>query len=185
MPKRTMPLKEFAGLIQVSPGQVRKYVRSGKIDGPALVRVGGKVHIDPILAKRQLRSRLAPPTSGRALSGGARLDDDDPPGGGRTLNDEIKRELLRGIRFKNRDAERDAAHRAARFMLAADATTLAARTVETTLRLIEAELPGMAKALAGTFKVPLRDVEALVADQMKTIRRRATAERRTGNGRGR
>ena len=180
----------FASQIGVGVKQVARYLREGKLDGAAVVRDGRSILIQPSIAKRQLAARLSAPTSGRRLFGAnvddAEGDDDAPAGDGATLNERIKIEMLTKMRLANARLEAEVAALAGRYVEAAAVEATKATLTPRALDIFEAQLPDLVAAVAGTFNLPPDEVAAIAADQMRSIRRRATAAggRRMGNGKG-
>lgn len=177
----TVSVAEFARSLGIGARQVRRHIAAEKIDGGALVRVGKRTRIRPAIARRQLAARLSAQSSGRALTGGARLTRASD-----ALNLTLKSELLRGIRLKVDRLEAQADDRAGRYVRTSEIDSLLKRTVTETFASLEAHMPGFVTALADAFKIPREEVAAMLGEHMKRVRAEATAIREPGttNGKG-
>lgn len=119
------------------------------------------------------------------MTGGAQLDDDRRRGHRKPLvEQQIKHAIYERLILANRRYEAEAARLAGRYVRASEIDGMKKAAIMRTLDLIEASIDELATALSDQFRIPLHEAVLLVAVQMKTIRKRATTERRPGNGKG-
>lgn len=165
---------EFARMIGVRTDTVRRYVKNGKLTAPAVTRdKAARIFIDAKVAKAQLRRTLAAPTRGRALTGGARLDDDTSGFDGRrrpSVEENIKTEILRKLRTENARAEREMTRQGGMFVRTIAVAAMQERVADETLRLFEAQADDMAAEIAAQLKVPVDEIRRMVTAMMNDAR---------------
>ncbi|MCS0501390.1 hypothetical protein [Ancylobacter mangrovi] len=176
---------EFAALTKVSAGRVSQWIAEGKLSGAALVGEGRTARIHVPTAIEQLKLKLdigqrfgnglgtrldvpsaAPPSPAPAVA--------VPPAPADPIEERIKREKLREIEFRNRDAaERELARRGT-YMLAREGREQMTAVAAAMLNVFEGALPDFAAAIASRFEVPQRDVLHLLRGELRGIRERAS-----------
>ncbi len=163
---------EFAALSGVTKGRVSQWLRTGKIDGAALVGEGRRARINIEVARRQLDARLD--LSQRlGANGRARLDSEaaaDP-------NDAtIKRQRLAQLELANDKARAEAAARSGRYVEADAARREMGEIAGRLVASLEGGLPELASALAGHFQLPQRDVLHVLRTAWRVLRARLAGE---------
>jgi len=163
---------EFAALSGVTKGHVSQWLRTGKIDGAALVGEGRFARINIKVARRQLDARL---DLGQRLgaNGRARLDGEasaDP-------NDAaIKRQRLAQLELANEKARAEAEARAGRYVEADAARQEMGKIAGRLVASVEGGLPELASALAAHFQLPQRDVLHVLRAAWRGLRARLGGE---------
>ena len=174
---------QFARLANVSPGRVSQWIAEGKISGAALVGEGRGAQIRVSVAQQQLRSRmdigqrfgngidtnLSAPASTASAPPSPALD---------PVEERIKREKLREIEFKNREAAEKELSRRGTLMKSRDASEQMMGIAASMLNVFEGALPDFASAIASQFSVPQRDVLHLLRRELRGVRERASATAR-------
>lgn len=176
---------QFAALTNVSPGRVSQWIAEGKLSGEALVGEGRSARIQVATAVSQLKLKL---DLGQRFGNGlaTRLDAPPPSGPAATapapaatppvdpIEERIKREKLREIEFRNRDAAEKELARRGTYMRTRDAAEQMAGIVASMLNVFEGAMPDLATAVAARFHLPQRDVLHLLRGETRAIRERAS-----------
>jgi hypothetical protein len=182
----TLAKGEFARLTNVTPGRVSQWIAERKIHGDALVGEGRHQRIHVETAKAQLRAqldigqrlgngidtRLAPAAPADPLAtppAQAPLPLADP------LEEQIKREALKGRKLDNERKAEEAAARAGRYVDAEAARRQLGRQAAQMLAIFEGSLAELATSVAAQFKLPQRDVLHLLRGEFRTVRARIAA----------
>jgi len=190
----TLPKKDFAELIGVSPGRVSQYISEGKLSGTALDGEGRRARVRVQTALAQLRMKL---DAGQMMGNGldtrlkAPAAPDHPAGSelplrswqapeeqGPSVEDQLKQEKLLQARIMSRKAAEEEEKRKGRFTettaVKAEMVRLAAGLLDT----FEGALPDLANAIAARFEVPARDVLHLMRAEFRSVRTTAAARAR-------
>ena len=175
---------QFATLANVSAGRVSQWISEGKIAGEAIVGEGRSAKIRVAVAMAQLRQKI---DIGQRFGNGldtnltaapAPVASPPPPPVGDPVEERIKRERLREIEFRNRDAaEKELARRGA-YVRTRDSAEQMAGLVAAMLNVFEGALPDFAMAVAARFQIPQRDVLHLLRGEMRGVRERASLSAR-------
>lgn len=163
MANKCLTQTDFAASIGVSGACVSQWLRDGKIDGEAIVRVGRRIKIRPALARKQLRGRLdvAQRVGG---NGRARLGDDPAPGGDDAPGappdatvGRIQLEKLRQLELANATAQEAALARSGRFVERADVEREMGRIAARAVAGMDGALPALAEAIAAASSLTQRE----------------------------
>jgi len=117
---------EFAALMGVRPPTVSAWLKRGRLTAESLVGAGHRARINVPVAREQLR-RYLDDSGGRATS--THAPGRAAPAGDQTLEDAIKTERRDTLRLNNARLREDAALRAGKFCLTADAVQSEGRIV--------------------------------------------------------
>lgn len=183
----------FARRLGISDVRVSQYIKSGIIGPDALEGEGRKAMIRVHLALRQVAQRRHPiqaAVNGAATqlneAGGEPVDEMVPaaaPGGvdhgagakaTENLTREIQVERLEGERRRNRRAAMEEAVALGRLVAVDDLRQAIAKTTSQCIGIFVGMAPDIANAIAAEFKVPQRDVLAVVRNITTQKRAQAT-----------
>lgn len=175
-----LPKGEFAALIGVTPARISQYIQEGKIGPDALVGEGRSARVRVDLARRQINARR---NVGQALGNGLMTRVDAEPLPAPTpeapvpftprpdsVEEQLKRERLRGTQIANRKAAEEEEARKGRFVEASEVRQQMGRLASSILQTVEGGLPQMAAALAARFSIPQRDALHLLQTEFRTVR---------------
>lgn len=179
--EQTLTKGEFAAHLGVSAGRVSQYISEGKIGPDALDGTGRGARVFVRRAMEQVRGRR---DMSQALGNGlsTRLDFDaapvprDAPAPSPSVprpdsvDEQFKREKLRGVQIANRKAAEEEEARAGRFVEAAETRLEMSRLASGLLQAFEGSLPALATAVAAKFEVSQRDVLHLLRTEFRAIR---------------
>jgi hypothetical protein len=173
---------EFARLKNVSAGRVSQWIAEGKITGDALAGDGRMAKINVDVATAQLRRHLdVGQRFGNGL--GTRLD---PPAAvpaatlppaptSDPIEDQYKREKLREIGYRNRDAAEKELARRGHYVVASESRASLTAVAAGMMNVIEGGLVDMATAISSQFSLPQRDVLHSLRASFREIRIKAAA----------
>jgi hypothetical protein len=180
----TLPKGEFAKHLGVSPGRVSQMISEGKITPDAIEGEGRSARIRVALAKAQIRERMdVGQRFGNGLATNLENSEKSPTliAGGATLpplsdsvDAQIKREKLREVEFKNRDAARKELEGRGDYVRAHDVQIAVAGMAAAMVTVFEGALSDFAKAIAAKHELPNRDVLHLLRTEFVAVRARAT-----------
>jgi hypothetical protein len=178
----------FARLINVSPARVSQYISEGKLKADALDGAGRDAKIRVRTACQQLKRSL---DVGQMVGNGltTRLDVpapadahvlpfQSPATAPDTIEEQIKRERLEGIRRDNRKKAEDEAARAGIYTLTDHVRLQMGRVAAEMLATFEGSLGEFASAVAGKWQLPQRDVLHLLRGSFRDVRVRMSAAQR-------
>lgn len=176
-PGAVLPKGEFAALIGVSAARVSQYISEGKIGPDALVGKGRGARILVDVARRQIGARRDPSQSlGNGLM--TRLEEPaappmspvgEPPLRVDSLDEQFKREKLRGAQIANRKAAEEEESRKGRFTETADVRREMGRLAASMVQAFDGSLAEMAADVAGQFGMPARDVEHVLRLRFRAV----------------
>ncbi len=158
---------EFAAMSGVTKGRVSQWLRTGKIDGAAIVGEGRHARIDVEAARRQLDARLD--VSQRlGANGKAKLDgvSSDP------TDAAIKRQRLAQLELANERARAEAAASAGRYVEADVMRQELGRVAGRLVAAFEGALPELAAAIAAGSGLPQRDALHALRGAWRAVRAR-------------
>ena len=169
---------EFAAMKKRGPSAISNWIAAGRITAAALVGSGARARIWVEQAELDLSRRLDPgqqeaqahpaiPANGTVAPRPSDETDD--------MVDEIRQARLEQLRHQNRKLEEDAAARAGRYVLASDARREMGRSFGTLMELWEFWTQELCQALAGRFKIPLRDLQYETSRRSRDLRALAAA----------
>jgi hypothetical protein len=162
-----MPLMskaEFSRSLGVSRSAVGGMIRRGQISGPALTERAGRILVDDVIARQQLRARLD--DRQREANGKAQLGDE---ASGDATMAQIKTARLRQLTLANERAEAEARERSGELLSADQVRREVGRVASRIVALHDAEIPQLATEISAASKLPLRDAIHL----LRTAFRRA------------
>jgi hypothetical protein len=178
----TLPKGEFAKHLGVSPGRVSQMISEGKISPDAIDGEGRSARIKVAVAIAQIRERtdvgqrfgngLATnlenfEKSPTLIAGGATFQV-----GGDTIDAQIKREKLREVEFKNRDAARKELEGRGDYVRTYDVQAAVAGMAASMVTVFEGALSDFAKAISAKHELPNRDVLHLLRAEFVAVRAR-------------
>lgn len=174
----TMPKGAFARLINVSPGRVSQMIKEGKISPDALEGEGRSAEIKVELALRQIGQRT---DVGQRFGNGlaTRLDPrEQPPAleglpAGESIDAKIRREKLRDLEIRNRNAAARELEGRGEYVRAVDVQAAFAAMAGGMVTVFEGALSDFAQALSARFELPSRDVLHLLRAEFVAVRGRA------------
>jgi len=183
----TVSKGEFARQIGVTPGRVSQYIKEGKILPSALVGVGVRAKIDPVLATQQLSGSLdisqrlgngietRLDLSGSVSPATSHLPNRAPqlPTGDPSFEDRIKAEKLAEMEMRNRRARQEELERTGLYTRTSDVRIALDKVASGMLNVFEGALSDLALAIAARFEVPQRDVLHLLRSEFRAVRQKA------------
>lgn len=189
---QTVSKGEFAGLCNVSPGRVSQWISEGKLTADALEGEGPRAKVRVAIAQAQLRRHL---DIGQRFGNGlktrlraplAPTAANEPAGAPPTLIDtveeQIKREKLREIEYRNRENLKKELASRGEYVRTADVRVGYDQVASGMVNVFEGALTDFAQAIAARFEVPQRDVLHLLRGEFRKVRASAAqAARRAGS----
>lgn len=182
----------FAGLCNVSPGRVSQWISEGKLTADALEGEGPRAKVRVAIAQAQLRrhldvgqrfgnglkTRLRAPLAPAAANEPAGA----PPILIDTVEEQIKREKLREIEYRNRENLKKELASRGEYVRTADVRVGYDQVASGMVNVFEGALTDFAQAIAARFEVPQRDVLHLLRGEFRKVRASAAqAARRAGS----
>ncbi len=184
----TVSKGEFAGLCGVTPGRVSQWISEGKMTAEALEGQGPRAKVRVAVAQAQLRRHL---DIGQRLGNGlktrlrAPLANESagaPPVLVDTVEEQIKREKLREMEFRNREALKKELAGRGEYVRAIDVRVGYDQVAMGLVNVFEGALTDIAQAVAAKFEVPQRDVLHLLRGEFRKVRASAAqTARRAGS----
>jgi len=190
----TVSKGEFAGICGVSPGRVSQWISEGKLTEEALDGQGPRAKIKVHIAQAQLRSRI---DVGQRFGNGLKTrlraplarPANEPAGATQvtvtpvdTVEEQIKREKLREMEFKNREALKKELASRGEYVRTIDVRVGYDQVAMGMVTVFEGALTDFAQAIAARFEVPQRDVLHLLRGEFRKVRASAAqAARRAGS----
>jgi DNA-binding transcriptional regulator YdaS (Cro superfamily) len=191
----TVSKGEFAALCGVSPGRVSQWISEGKMTEEALDGQGPRARVRVDIAQAQLRSRI---DVGQRFGNGLKTrlraplarHPNEPAGATQapmaplvdTIEEQIKREKLREIEFKNREALKKELASRGEYVRTIDVRVGYDQVAMGMVNVFEGALTDFAQAVAARFEVPQRDVLHLLRGEFRKVRASAAqAARRAGS----
>ncbi len=156
----------FAAEVGVTRARLSQWLRSGAIDGDAIVGVGHRARIRVDVARAQLKSRLD--VTQRIANGTAKLDGPTPD----PIDAAIRREKLAMLELGNEKARAEAAVRAGRYVEADEMRQELGRVAGRLVAAFEGALPELADAVAAESSISHRDVLHALRAAWRDVRAR-------------
>lgn len=182
----------FAGICGVSAGRVSQWISEGKITDDALDGEGPRAKIRVAVAQAQLRARM---DVGQRFGNGLKTrlraplarPANEPAGAAPvplvdTVEEQIKREKLREIEFKNREALKKELASRGEYVRTIDVRVGYDQVAMGMVNVFEGALTDFSQAIAARFEVPQRDVLHLLRGEFRKVRAAAAqTARRAGS----
>src|SRR3990167_8153116 len=164
---------EFARLIGVRRSTVQKYLKTGKITADAVVGTGREAKVKPRAAILELRASLDPVRSRANLDDGPRVAGVKVARPSKTTT-ALRREQLRGLRLRNRRAEKMLRERGHELVRAADVPAAMRRLVVQTVALIGDDFASaVAAAVSEKTGLPVDQVKPWLLAEIRCVRHEA------------